>query len=105
MRSATPVLAMVGVWSLVACAQEGLVTEKGTNKPLADVVVVKSWRGSLWSAVQTHSTCYHATYARSDKEGRFSLPLFSWRFKSVSDRRTVMDVVYKAGYHVVETNF
>ena len=105
MLARTTAFALMGAASLTACAQEGRVTEKGTQRPLEGVVVVKAWRGTVIGVVQNSQKCYHVAHARSDREGRFSLPRFSWQLNDIADRRAFIEAAYLPGYHVVETNF
>ena len=97
--------ALMMLTSMTACAQSGQVTEKGTQKPLEGVVLVKVWRGTLPGVVQTSQKCYHLATARSNNEGRFLLPRFSTRLSATFDRSAYIEVAYKPGYHVADTNF
>ena len=94
------VLAAVLLTMLVACAEEGVVVERGSGRPLASVVVVRTWQGSLAVPVQGHTQCRHFELATSDAEGRFRT---GWRPFSGDSKITG---AYKRGYHIATgTNY
>ena len=56
-----------------ATAEQGVVLDKATRKPIAGAIVDTSWTGAVWQVVQTRSVCYDLEVTTSDAEGRFTV--------------------------------
>lgn len=70
-------LAPLSACALSGEAIEGNILEEGTNKPLANVIVVALWSGDLWAIVESQTVCVHVESAVTDAQGSFRLP--AWR--------------------------
>lgn len=93
-------LAAVLLTMLVACAEEGVVVERGSGRPLDGVVVVRTWQGSIAVPVQGYTQCHHFELATSDADGRFRT---GWRPFGGDSKITF---AYKRGYHITAgTNY
>jgi hypothetical protein len=92
---------MLFVWmSLSACAKEGLVVEKGTNKPLAGAFVVAEWEGRVSLGFEGRSRCYATDVTQTNAEGRFRMGSFSWNFHpGIRERRQTI-LAFAIGYKV-----
>ena len=93
-------VAAVSLTMLVACAEEGIVVERDSGRPLAGVVVVRTWQGSIAVPAQGYTKCRHFELATSDAEGRFRT---AWRpFGGDSN----ITAAYRRGYHIASgTNY
>lgn len=56
---------------------EGKVLEEGTDRPIADAIVVVRWQGTAFSFVESPTVCIHVETATTDKNGRYRIPF--WR--------------------------
>ena len=78
---------------------KGKVLEEGTDKPLADAIVVVRWQGTAFSFIESPTVCIHVESATTDKDGRYRIP--AWRASvEPSGVRGIEPIVtpYKAGY-------
>ena len=93
-------LAVVLLTMLAACADEGVVVERDSGRPLAGVVVVRTWQSSIAVPVGGYTKCHHFELATSDAEGRFRT---GWRPFGGDSK---VNAAYKRGYHMAPgTNY
>ena len=71
---------LISCMPFTASAENGVVLDKLTNKPISNAVVVAVWYGQTSQIVQRQSECYKAEFTRSDSQGRFSVSGFSGNF-------------------------
>lgn len=93
------VLAMlIGVHAMSLWAGSGRVIDEETGKPLAGVYVMAMWHASGFSPVVSKTVCYQFAISKSDEDGKYSLPTFSWNINPfLSDRQRYLEY-YIAGY-------
>ena len=75
---------------------EGTVVNAETGEPISDAIVIANWYGTGgWS----QTTCFHSESARSDNEGRFTLPAWrnEGRFNKLANQYSSARA-YKKGY-------
>src|SRR3989344_7252350 len=70
---------LLGLSAFTACATtplqpvQGQVLEEGTNKPIANALVVGRWMGTVTHGiVESRTVCYHVESTTTDAEGRFT---------------------------------
>lgn len=99
------VLAMlIGVHAMSLWAGSGRVIDEETGKPLAGVYVMAMWHASGFSPVVSKTVCYQFAISKSDEDGKYSLPTFSWNINPfLSDRQRYLEY-YIAGYEISANN-
>ena len=80
---------------------DGLVLEEGSNRPIADAIVVVRWHGDLSNIAVTQTWCYHVESTRTDPQGRFhirqwSMPISIYTLRTYDSYADY--VAYKPGY-------
>lgn len=86
------------VLALTACAKEGLVLEKGSNKPLAKAFVVVEWDGVASLGIESRSRCYASEVTQTDANGRYRVSSFSWNFNPAILARSQTVYAYLPNY-------
>lgn len=71
----------------VAHAASGRVINEVTGKPIEGVFVIATWTGSVSLGPVARSGCYKIEMTRTDKEGKFSLPDWSFNLNPFIWRR------------------
>lgn len=68
---------------LTACAvpkvwtpQKGQVVDWNTKEPIAEAIVVASWKGDFLAVVHSIETCYHVESTITDESGYFKIPMY-----------------------------
>jgi hypothetical protein len=96
---------LFGLSTLAACATtplqpvQGQVLEEGTNKPVANALVVGRWMGTVTHGiVESRTVCYHVESTTTDAEGRFTLPPTEKEYKYRDGDHYTSITVYKLGY-------
>jgi len=101
-------LTALSLLPLSACAGlsggpiEGRVLEAGTNKPIAEAIVVARWEGHLASYAHGKTVCYHVLTTTTNGEGQYRFPAWNkditedWQ-KNIRPERVLIDA-YKPGY-------
>ncbi len=76
-----PAMLVLVLMPLVGCAAtlsgtpvDGQVLEEGTNKPIADAIVVALWQGHLATFAHGRTVCYHVLSTTTDAQGRYHFP-------------------------------
>lgn len=109
MTSFEKILPILGLLlTLPACATstvlsrepiEGVVLEEGTNKPIANALVVGLWHGTVSHGfVDARTVCYHVETATADESGRFTLPPTEKEYKYRDGDHYTSTIAYKPGY-------
>ena len=95
---------LLGVHAMSLWAGSGRVIDEETGKPLAGVYVMAMWHASGFSPVVSKSVCYYFAISKSDEDGKYSLPTFSWNINPfLSDRQRYLEY-YIAGYEDSPSN-
>lgn len=85
-------------FAIDAAASSGQVVDEESGKPLEGVLVTAKWQGSVYLGVDSRTVCYHFAITTTDKEGRYTLPDWSWSLNPfLSNRQRYLDY-YLAGY-------
>jgi len=95
------------LFPMVACALSGeaimgKVMEEGTNKPIANAIVIVRWSGHLATFAHGKTVCYHVLSSTTDETGVYRFP--AWRKKITEDWQknispeAVIITAYKPGY-------
>jgi len=89
---------------LTACAPprfwfsvDGQVLDWPSEKPIADAVVVFTWRGMRGLVGDSSSTCFHVEVDIADEQGKFEIP-FWFTGPTFDLKRRVHSSFYKPGY-------
>lgn len=80
----------------------GQVVDEATGKPLEGVYVMAVWNGAV-PGIEPFSRCYDFEITRTDQNGRYRLPRFSWDFRPWIWERHRFQDHYLAGYQVAPT--
>lgn len=75
-------------------AVEGAVVDEATSEPIAGAIVIGNWSGT---GGYSQTVCFHSESARSDNQGRFTLPAWRRPFRKLSNQQVIV-VAYKKGY-------
>lgn len=104
-RSLVSTCMLVGVALLAtACARSGQVVDKATGKPLEGVFVMAIWDGYIPGPVGPASRCYDFEITRTDRNGNYRLPRYSWDLRPwILGRHRYQDY-YLAGYEQAPGN-
>jgi len=96
---------LLGLSAFTACATtplqpvQGQVLEEGTNKPIANALVVGLWHGTVSHGfVDARTVCYHVETATTDESGRFALPPTEKEYKYRDGHHYTSTIAYKPGY-------
>ena len=100
---ATTVVAAISFQGSVAHADQ--VIDEETGKPLEGVFVMVSWRSHGPSVVINKTVCYAFETIRTDKNGQFEMPKFSWNFNPLHWDRNRSVELYLAGYERSPNDF
>lgn len=90
----------IGVFVIAvnAIASSGQVVDEENGKPLEGVYVMAEWKASAFNPVDSKTVCYHFAITQTDKEGRYTLPDWSWSLNPfLTNRERYLDY-YLAGY-------
>ena len=93
------IIALFGIHGINLWAGAGQVIDSGNGRPLQGVYVMAVWHASAFNPVDSRTVCYNFAITQTDKDGQYSLPVFSWRglWPLFSDRQRYKDF-YLAGY-------
>lgn len=93
------IIALFGIHGINLWAGAGQVIDSGNGRPLQGVYVMAMWHASAFNPVDSRTVCYNFAITQTDKDGQYSLPVFSWRglWPLFSDRQRYKDF-YLAGY-------
>ena len=80
-------LAIAVLFTVDAHAASGRVINEVTGKPIEGVFVRVTWYGSVSLGPEARSGCYKTVMTKTDKEGKFSLPDWSFNFNPLMWRR------------------
>lgn len=83
------------LFAAVAAAEEGVVVDARTGRPLEGVYVVARWRGDKLSPVQAARGCYRVQLASTAADGRYRV-----EFPGRPTLRPREIAFYKPGYRV-----
>jgi hypothetical protein len=70
-------LLLLATASMSSLAEQGVVLDKTTGKPIPGAIVVATWNGVVGVMVQGTSQCYKVEVAIADDKGRFDVSSFS----------------------------
>jgi hypothetical protein len=84
--------------SMSTLAEQGVVLDKTTGKPIPGAIVVATWNGVVGVVVQGTSQCYKAEVAIADDKGRFDVSAFSWNLNPLMIDRQRDFAVLAPGY-------
>ena len=98
------VVALLGLQWLNVAAGSGKVIDEETGLPLEGAFVVISWKSGGPGIVDGRTFCMGLDVAKTDKEGRYSLPSFSGNFNPFRWERYSAMEVYLAGYESSPNN-
>src|SRR5450432_2308644 len=80
--------------SMSTLAEQGVVLDKTTGKPIPGAIVVATWNGVVGVMVQGTSQCYKVEVAIADDKGRFDVSSFSGNLNPfMMDRRRELSVL------------
>ena len=93
------IIALFGIHGISLWAGSGQVIESENGKPLQGVYVMAMWHASAFNPVDSRTVCSNFAITQTDKDGQYSLPVFSWRgvWPLFSDRQRYKEF-YMAGY-------
>lgn len=86
----------IGCFGSVAHADQ--VIDEETGKPLEGVFVMVSWRSDGPDIIGFKSVCYAFETLKTDKNGMYTLPKYSWNFNPLLWERHRSVEFYLAGY-------
>lgn len=89
---------------VTACARGGQVIDEDTGKPLEGVFVMAIWNAYVPGIVGPYSRCYAFEITRTDQNGHYRLPQFSWDFSPMLWERHRYQDYYLAGYEEAPNN-
>jgi hypothetical protein len=84
--------------SMSSLAEQGVVLDKTTGKPIPGAIVVATWNGVVGVVVQGTSQCYKVEVAIADDKGRFNVSSFSWNLNPFMIDRLRGVTVLAPGY-------
>lgn len=89
-------LVMLVTQSFMVHAANGRIVNKETGKPMEGVFVLATWHASFSGVVNSGGTeCYHFAITKTDKDGKYVLPNWSWFFWPFQyDRYIAYDYYY-----------
>jgi len=85
-------------------ADSGQVIDEETKRPLEGVYVMASWTSGGPSIAHSSTVCYHFEVTQTDRDGKYSLPDFSWNFNPLLWDRYVAHEFYLPGYEDARNN-
>lgn len=89
--------AVAVLFAVDAHAASGRVINEVTGKPIEGVFVVATWDGFVSMGPEGRTVCYKLEMTRTDREGKFSLPEWSFNFNPFLWRRNRY-----VGYYVTD---
>lgn len=93
-----PVVAIILTALFSSLAEEGVVIDKTTSKPIPGAVVVATWTGVVGVMVQGSTQCFKAEVRVTDEKGRFEVSSFSWNLNPFMIKRQRDFIVVASGY-------
>ena len=89
---------LAGIVGTATYAEQGVVIDKTTGKPIPGAIVLATWYGQVGVFVQNNSTCYKAELAVTDEQGRFEVSAFSGNLNPFIRDRNRSTTVLVRGY-------
>ncbi len=89
---------LVGNLAVCARASSGQVIDEEAGKPLEKVFVIARWTGHVNLGPIGKSVCFDFAITQTDKDGRYSLPDYSWNFNPFLTSRERDVDFYLPGY-------
>jgi hypothetical protein len=86
--------------SMSTLAEQGVVLDKATGRPIPGAIVVATWHGVVRTFVEPASQCYKVEVAVADGNGRFDVSSFSWNLNPFMMDRLRGVTVLAPGYGV-----
>lgn len=95
----------LGLGCMSSSAHADQVIDEDTGKPLEGVFVMVSWHSDGPSIAISRAVCYAFETLRTDKNGMYAMPKFSWNFNPLLWERHRSVEFYLPGYERSPNDF